>query len=207
MNTRTLLFCLGLLIIAPLHAKTILVVGDSLSAAYGIEQDKGWVALMSHDLAKYGSYRVINISTSGDTTSNGLSKLPAAITQYKPAVVIIELGANDGLRGLPLNHTKKNLATMIKLSLDHKAQVLLLASWLPPNYGPRFLQQFASIYDELAKMYKVPMIPMFLAGIAGRDHLMQKDGLHPNAQAQPLILKNVWPDLKKLLQLDNSANL
>lgn len=203
MKSLIFLFHLSLLIIAPLHAKTILVLGDSLSAAYGIDYDKGWVSLLTKQLSQKGDYKVINLSTSGDTTSNGLAKLEPALKQYQPELVIIELGANDGLRGLTISHIKKNLETMIQLAQKQQAKVLLLATWLPPNYGPQFLDQFKNIYSELASAYKVAIIPMFLEGVAGNDQLMQSDGLHPNEKAQPLILKNIWPQLARVLQIRN----
>lgn len=175
------------------------MLGDSLSAGYGIDVQKGWVALLAKQLQQKGHFKVINISTSGDTTSNGLAKIHAALQKYSPKIVIIELGANDGLRGLSLPQMKNNFVTMITESQKSGAQVLLLATELPPNYGPQYLEQFKQVYTELAQTYKVALVPMFLEGIAGHDALMQKDGLHPNEQAQQKILDNVWPQLQKLI--------
>lgn len=187
-------------IIAPLQAKNIVVLGDSLSAGYGIDVKKGWVHLLAETLQKDGDYKVINISTSGDTTSNGLSKINAALQHYRPAVIIIELGANDGLRGLPVQHIKKNVALLINKSHKSGAKVLLLATDLPPNYGPQYLEQFKNIYADLARTYQVALVPMFLEGVAGHDNLLQKDGLHPNEEAQQRILENIWPHLKPMLE-------
>ena len=196
-----MLLILLVLIIAPLHAKNIVVLGDSLSAGYGIDVQKGWVSLLSAKLLKEGDYKVINISTSGDTTSNGLAKLSNALQKYRPDVVIIELGANDGLRGLPIAQMRKNLELLIKESLSIGAKVILLATELPPNYGQKYLEQYKNTYVELAQLYKVALVPMFLEGVAGHENLMQQDGLHPNEKAQQLILNNVWPALKIVLNL------
>ena len=187
------------LIIAPLQAKNIVVIGDSLSAGYGINPQKGWVSLLSAKLASQGQYKIINLSTSGDTTSNGLSKLPAALEQYKPDILIIELGANDGLRGLTISQMKNNLEIMVKQSKQTGAKILLLATYLPPNYGQEYLKQFNDVYKDLALRYQVALVPMFLEGVVGHDPLMQSDGLHPNEQAQPIILNIIWPALKPLL--------
>ncbi|WP_231865866.1 arylesterase [Legionella fallonii] len=175
------------------------MLGDSLSAGYGIDVQKGWVNLLAEKLQKEGDVKVINISTSGDTTSNGLAKIHSALQKYTPKIIIIELGANDGLRGLPIKQMKNNFITMITESQKSGAKVLLLATDLPPNYGPQYLEQFKHAYTELAQTYKVALIPMFLEGVAGNDGLMQKDGLHPNEQAQQKILDNIWPQLKKLI--------
>ena len=196
-----MLLILLVLIIAPLHAKNIVVLGDSLSAGYGIDVQKGWVSLLSAKLLKEGDYKVINISTSGDTTSNGLAKLSNALQKSRPDVVIIELGANDGLRGLPIAQMRKNLELLIKESLSIGAKVILLATELPPNYGQKYLEQYKNTYVELAQLYKVALVPMFLEGVAGHENLMQQDGLHPNEKAQQLILNNVWPALKIVLNL------
>ncbi|WP_018576492.1 arylesterase [Legionella shakespearei] len=193
------LFLLSLFIIAPIHAKTILIVGDSLSAGYGIDVQKGWVNLLSEKLQQQGDIKVINISTSGDTTSNGLAKLAPALKKYNPDVVIIELGANDGLRGLSVSQMQTNLGMMVADSQKSGAKVLLLTTYLPPNYGTKFLQQFANAYKEVSQTYKVPVMPMFLEGVALHDDLMQSDGLHPNEKAQPIILENIWPYLKTAL--------
>ena len=193
------LLMLWVLIITPLQAKTIVVIGDSLSAGYGINPQKGWVQLLSNRLTKEGSFKIVNLSTSGDTTSNGLSKLDMALQKYKPDMVIIELGANDGLRGLAISHMKNNLEIMIQKSKAAKAKILLLATYLPPNYGPEYTKQFNSVYADLTKQYQIALIPMFLEGIGGHQEYMQDDGLHPNESAQPLIVNTIWPTLKSLV--------
>jgi acyl-CoA thioesterase-1 len=187
------------LIITPLQAKNIVVIGDSLSAGYGINPKNGWVNLLSVQLASQGQFNVINLSTSGDTTSNGLSKLPDALNHYKPDILIIELGANDGLRGLAINQMKNNLEAMVQKGKQARAKILLLETALPPNYGPEYLKQFKGVYQDLETRYQVTLVPMFLQGVAGQDSLMQSDGLHPNEKAQPIILNNIWPALKLLL--------
>ena len=186
------------LIIAPLHAKNIVVIGDSLSAGYGIDPGKGWVSLLSEQLTKQGQFKIINLSTSGDTTSNGLPKLTIALDKYKPDIFIIELGANDGLRGLAISQIKGNLETMLIKSKKAGVKVLLLATYLPPNYGPQYLKQFNNVYKDLANRYQVALVPMFLEGVAGNDQLIQSDGLHPNEKAQPLILNHILPALTPL---------
>lgn len=193
--------------IAPLQAKTIVVLGDSLSAAYGIDPQKGWVHLLAEKLKKEGNANVniINLSTSGDTTSNGLAKIEHGLKKYQPEVIIIELGANDGLLGLAIPYIKTNLETMIKISQKAGAKVLLLATTIPSNRGQKYLEQFKEIYLTLAKTYQIPVVPMFLEGVAGQDNLMQADGLHPNELAQPIILNNVWPQFKAVLETQNKT--
>lgn len=154
---------------------------------------------MGAKLAKEDHYKIINLSTSGDTTSNGLAKIDDALTQYKPNILIIELGANDGLRGLSLNQMKNNLETILNKSNKAGSKVLLLGIDLPPNYGPKYTNQFKQVFQDLAKTYKVALVPMFLNGVAGNTLYIQNDGLHPNEKAQPLILDNVWPTLSPLL--------
>ncbi len=179
-------------------APTLLVWGDSLSAAYGIPRDRGWVALL-RDRLKARGITVVNASVSGETTQGGLSRLPEALQRVKPAIVILELGANDGLRGLPLKHMKAKLSTMIELAKDAGAKVLLVGMRLPPNYGPTYTRRFARIYHEIADRKKIPLLPFLLDGIADDFDKMQADGLHPNVSAQPRILENVWPLLNPLL--------
>jgi acyl-CoA thioesterase I len=197
MNPLYLFLVLSLLIIAPLHAKNIVVLGDSLSAGYGIDPQKGWVSLLSAKVPK--QFNIINLSTSGDTTSNGLAKLPHALQHYKPDILIIELGANDGLRGLALSQIKKNLTVILEESKKKGAKILLLATYLPPNYGPAYLKQYNNTLKHLAEQHQVAFVPMFLAGVAGNDQFMQHDGLHPNEKAQSLIINNIWPSLVPLL--------
>jgi acyl-CoA thioesterase I len=178
----------------------ILVVGDSLSAAYRIPADTGWVRLLADRLDREGyDYRVVNASIPGDTTAGGLARLPAALARYHPAVVVLELGANDGLRGLPLDPMRDNLAQMIELARQTGARVLLLGVRMPPNYGPIFTQRFQTVYRDLARSERVPLVPELLKGVAEYRELMQADGLHPTAAAEPKVLANVWPVLTPLL--------
>jgi len=177
----------------------IVVLGDSLSAGYGIDQSLGWVNLLSKQLKenKY-PYRVVNASISGETSAGGLSRLPPLLKQ-KPGIVIIELGANDGLRGLSLLSLKKNLEKMITLSRSTGAKVLLIGMELPPNYGPEYIRAFQDIYPVLANKYHLKRVPFLLEGVASRRELMQADNLHPTADAQPILLKNIWSQLETLL--------
>ena len=178
---------------------TLLVVGDSLSSAYGIPPDLGWVTLMQERLSKQmPHFQVINISNPGDTTSNGLEKLPKALDQYQPSIVIIALGSNDGLRGLPANEMRKNLDILITLSKKHHAKVLLVGFLIPVNYGPVYRKQFEAVFQSLIRQHHLVNVPFLLKNVALDPHLMQSDGLHPNESAQPIILQNVWPYLKKL---------
>lgn len=195
---QIILFISLLLSIASLQAKNVLIVGDSLSAGYGIDPKKGWVELLNQRIKSKG-YQTINLSTSGDTSSNGLTKLKKGLKQYQPVVVIIQLGANDGLRGLSIKALKQNLNAMIKMSQANHAKVLLLATRLPPNYGKAYIKQFRQSYVDLAKKYQIPLVPAFLKGIAARPNYLQQDRLHPNASAQPIIFNNIWPQLKPLL--------
>ena len=203
---RGLLFLLLLIISSSAQAKTqqsavILVVGDSLSAAYGIAPDKGWVSLLGQRLQQNGfPHRVINSSISGDTTHNGVFRLPSALNTHRPDIVIIELGGNDGLRGLSLQQMRTNLARMIELSQQNNARVLLAGMRIPPNYGKLYTEAFYRTYKDLARQYKTALVPFMLDSIGGKDGLMQADGIHPNAEAQPIILDNVWPELQPMLR-------
>jgi acyl-CoA thioesterase-1 len=180
--------------------RTIVVLGDSLSAGYGIKIQQGWVNLLSQRLATEGyGYRVINASVSGETTQGGLARLPRVLEKHKPAIVIVELGGNDGLRGLPLNTSRDNLAKIIELSRATQARVLLLGMYIPPNYGPRYAQEFRDMFSGLAGKYTVAFIPFLLDQVALDEKLMQSDGIHPNAAGQPRMLENVWPKLEPLL--------
>lgn len=185
---------------SPGPGPSILVLGDSLSAAYGITEEESWVALMRDRLVAEGyGYHVLNASISGDTTSGGLRRLVRALEQHSPALVIIELGGNDGLRGTPVRTIRQNLAGMIEHSLEAGARVVLAGMMLPPNLGP-YADAFARIYPELAAEYGVALIGFFLEGIALDRSLMQPDGIHPTAEAQPLVLENVWPVLEPELR-------
>ncbi len=178
----------------------VLVVGDSLSAAYGIDLDDGWVRLLEQRLATENyPHRVVNGSISGDTSGGGLARLPALLDEYEPAVVILELGGNDGLRGFPIPAMRRNLAAMIEMSRDIGAEVLLVGMQIPPNYGQRYSQIFATTFPELATEYDVALVPFMLLHLATDPELMQADGIHPVASAQPQILDNIWPYLQPLL--------
>jgi acyl-CoA thioesterase-1 len=180
---------------------TILVFGDSLSAAYRIPRDQGWVALLQQRLRQQAlPQQVVNASVSGETTSGGWSRLPAALKQHKPDIVVLELGANDGLRGLPVADMQRNLEAMIKASRDAGARVLLVGMLIPPNYGPRYTHAFAASFKELAERYDLPLLPFLLEGVAGKRALTQDDGLHPTAGAQEKILDNVWEVLQPMLK-------
>lgn len=179
---------------------TILVFGDSLSAAHGLLPQQGWVALLAKRLRAQGyRYRVVNASVSGETTTGGLQRLPHELRAHHPAIVILELGANDALRGLPLTLTARNLAAMAHLALAAGARVLLLGILLPPNYGPRYTRQFAALYPALARRDHLPLVPFLLKSVALDPRLMQADGLHPNARGEPVVLDNVWPYLEPML--------
>jgi acyl-CoA thioesterase-1 len=184
--------------------QTILVVGDSLSAEYGLARGAGWVNLMTEKLAKEKiSARVINASISGDTTSGGLSRLPALLTQHKPTIVIIELGGNDALRGMAMGQTEKNFSQMTQQSTKSGAKVLLLGMQVPPNFGPAYAKEFTAVYQQVAKSNKAALVPFFLKGVADAPNsreLFQADGIHPLAAAHPIMLANVWPELAKLLK-------
>ena len=179
---------------------TILVFGDSISAGYGIKAGEGWAALLQKRLASQGyGYRVVNASVSGETTSGGSARLSRALELHTPRVLVLELGANAGVRGLPLDVSRSSLAAMIESAQANDAKVLLLGMRIPPNYGPRYAEGFARMYVELAKKYKVPLVPFFMEKVALRSDLMQSDGLHPTAAAQPLLLDTVWSALRPLL--------
>ena len=175
--------------------------GDSLSAGYGIRQEQSWPALLQERLkAGHYPYQVANASISGETTRGGLSRLPQALAQFQPAIVIIELGANDGLRGLPIAQMRANLVEMIRISEKKGARVLLIGIKLPPNYGPKYPQSFETAYADLARMHHLPWLPFLFEGFSARRDAFQDDGLHPTAETQPLMLENVWRTLLPLLK-------
>jgi acyl-CoA thioesterase-1 len=183
-------------------APVVLVLGDSLSAEYGLPRDTGWVKLLADRLARDGAkYSVVNASISGETSSGGRTRLPALLQQHRPAIVVIELGANDGLRGLPLKALRDNLAAMIDASRAAGARVLLVGIRVPPNYGRDYAERFASTFEALARERKVALAPFLLDGFAERLDYFQADRIHPNEKAQPLMLDNVWPHLKPLLEV------
>jgi acyl-CoA thioesterase-1 len=185
-------------------SSVILVWGDSLSASYRMDEQQGWVALLQEKLTAEGrhDWRVVNGSVSGETTAGGLARLPAMLASTSPDIVILELGGNDGLRGLPVPTIRENLAQMIELSQSVGAQVLLSGIQIPPNYGPRYTGPFYAQYTELAEQYGLALIPFLLDGIAENAELMQDDGIHPTAEAQPLIVEIVWPVLNQLMATD-----
>lgn len=192
------LILLGLALISPTHAQapsnsSILITGDSLSAEYGLARGTGWVALLASRLKQEGStWDIMNASISGETTAGGLSRLPKLLSQKKPKLVIIELGANDALRGLPLAETEKNIRTMVELSKQSGAEVLLIGMQIPPNYGQEYTRQFAALFVTIAKSQRVALLPFFLEGVAQRNELFQADRIHPNEAAQPILFQNVW---------------
>ena len=204
MRTFACIAILLLVVSFPLCANAapkIVVVGDSLSAAYGIEKQRGWVALLQQRLRRQGlDYEVVNASITGDTTRGGLSRLPATLERERPAVLIIALGGNDGLRGLAPEQTLSNLRGMIEEGRDAGASILLLGIRLPMNYGRAFGEKFHRVYLELAREEQVALVPFFLEGVAETRELMQPDGIHPGVAAQPRILDNVWSALEPLLQ-------
>lgn len=185
---------------AQAQAPTLLVLGDSLSAAYGLDADAGWVSLLQQRLEAQGpGYLVVNASVSGETTAGGLSRLPRLLEQHRPQVLVIALGANDGLRGFPFDTIRANLTRMIELAHGSGSRVLLVGIRLPPNYGAAYTEGFQAVFREVAAAQQVPLLPLLLAGVEGRA-MMQADGLHPRAEAQPRILDNVWPELEPLLE-------
>ncbi|OZY46367.1 arylesterase [Pseudomonas lundensis] len=181
-------------------AGTILIVGDSISAGFGLDTRLGWVSLLEQRLEREGhDDRVVNASISGDTSAGGQARLPALLTEHKPDVVIVELGGNDGLRGQPPAQLQQNLASMIQQSKKAGAKVLLLGMRLPPNYGVRYTTAFAEVFPKVAEENDIPLVPFLLEGIGGVPSMVQSDGIHPTAEAQPRLLDNVWPMLKPLL--------
>lgn len=185
------------------QASTVLVVGDSLSAAYNIPVSSGWVSLLADKVDQYkADVKVVNASISGDTTSGGRSRLPALLEEHRPTVVVIELGGNDGLRATPISVIRDNLTAMIESSLEANAEVILAGMQLPPSYGRRYTEQFRDLYAELRDAFDIALIPFFLEGVGENPELMQDDGIHPTEEAQALILKLVWPHLEPLLEVE-----
>lgn len=181
--------------------KTVLVLGDSLSAAHNIPVESGWVHLLGDRLTKMEpGWTVVNASISGETSLSGRNRLPALLEKYHPAVLVIELGANDGLRGLPLPQLRENLAAMVDAAQQAKARVLLLGIELPVNYGPQYRDGLRAVYADVARDKKTALLPFLLDGVALKPELMQEDGLHPIASAQPRVLDNVWAPLTPLLR-------
>jgi len=203
---RLFLFTLCLIAAAPLAARAaqppvILIVGDSLSAGYGLVAGQGWVSLLQQRLKREGyGYRVVNASVSGETTDGGVQRLKRALDQHHPAIVVIELGGNDGLRGLPVTRVHSNLELLITQSRAAGAEVLLVAIRVPANYGQRYATSFKGVYTDLANRYKIGLVPFLSDQLAVDLALFQPDGIHPNAQAQPMLLNSLWPQLTPLLQ-------
>ena len=197
--------CLALVFVllfssASANEPTLLVLGDSLSAAFGIDEKQGWVSLLQTRINQENrAYKVINASISGETSAGGVSRLPGLLKTYQPDIVILALGANDGLRGLSLNEMRSNLASMINQAKSAGAKVLLVGMQLPPNYGPAYIRLFHDTFLSLAEEEHIPLVPFLLEGVGGKRELFQPDGLHPIAQAQARILDNVWHQLEKLL--------
>jgi acyl-CoA thioesterase-1 len=178
----------------------LLVLGDSLSAAYGIATEAGWVSLLQRRVEERGlEFQVVNASTSGETTAGGLSRLPGLLETHRPQVLVIALGANDGLRGFAFETVRTNLSRMIQLATEAGSRVLLAGIRLPPNYGVAYTEGFQAVFREVAAAEQVPLVPLLLAGVEGFE-MMQADGIHPSAAAQPRILDNVWAELKPLLK-------
>lgn len=204
----------ALLIALALHSATavgaggILILGDSISAAYGIDKAQGWVALMEQRLAQQcPGVEVTNASVSGETTAGGLHRLPELLAQWRPQVVVIELGGNDGLRGLPPAHMAANLARMVQLARAAEARPILLGMKIPPNYGPVYQQRFERAFARVAVDEKLPFVEFFLAGVGGDPNFIQADGIHPNAAAQPQLLKNAWTPLVEVLAAATGCRL
>jgi acyl-CoA thioesterase I len=199
------LFALFVLMVATASAKAeapvILVFGDSISAGYGLARvEQGWVELLKTRLKAQGyGYQVVNASVSGETTAGGLARLPRALDLHRPKILILELGANDGLRGLPIPQMRENLTKMVGMASAAGAKTLLLGMRMPPNYGPEYTEQFRLVFSDLARDKKLPLVPFLLDKIALSPSLMQDDNLHPNALGQPVLLDNVWPSLQPLL--------
>ena len=181
---------------------TILILGDSLSAAYGFDLEQGWVNLLQnkldHNYSNDNSWHIINASVSGETTAGALARLPGLLNEHKPSICVIELGANNGLRGQSIEHMRAQLNKMVRLC-NQVGKTLLLGIRLPPNYGNKYTEEFENCYRLVATENKIPLIPYFLAGIAAKEKYFQADGIHPTAEAQPIILDNIWPTLSTLL--------
>ncbi len=182
------------------HTNTILIVGDSLSVGYGVPQGQEWAQIIQQKIvASDLNYHVVNASISGDTTASGKSRLPALLQEYRPQWMLLELGANDGLRGLSLKEMENNLATMIQSAQASGTQVILLGMKIPPNYGKKYTDQFEQVFETMSQRYNIPLLPFFLETVATKQELMQADRLHPNAKAQPQVAEKVWTFLKPYL--------
>lgn len=201
LRSIVLVVCLVAMSHAHAASGTVLVMGDSLSAAYGVETEQAWVALLEERLAEenLATWTIVNASISGETTDGGLRRLPDLLSRHSPEIVILELGGNDGLRGFPPDVIEKNLQVMIRQSQEAGARVLLLGMQIPPNYGERYTEAFAAIFPQLAESESTALVPFFLDGIFDGENLMQDDGIHPTQEAQPILLRNVWPKLEMMI--------
>ena len=188
-------------------ARTLLVVGDSLSAEYGLARGTGWVPLLAKRMSEqYPNYRVVNASISGDTTSGGVARLPALLERHRPSIVVLELGSNDALRGLSLQMTEQNLRGMAQRARQAGARVLIVGMQIPPNYGRDYTQRFAALFPAVAKAEQAGLVPFLMDGMAADRAMFQADGIHPNEQAQPALLDNVWAALRPMLDDDQPAD-
>lgn len=198
-----------LALIAPATAsarQVILVLGDSISSAYGIDKEQGWVALLQQRLdSQYPGWDVVNASVSGDTTRTGLKRLAPALDAHSPAILIVGLGGNDGLRGLPFSEIRDSLSSIVETATQRNVQVLLAGIRLPPNYGEAYNSIFTGIYSEVAGKYEIPLVPKLMDQVAEKRQLMQEDGIHPTAEAQPQLLENVWVALEPMLNSVSQA--
>lgn len=186
---------------------SVLVLGDSISAAHGVASEEGWVGLLRERLAREGyRYGVVNASVGGDTTSGGVARLPQTLERHRPEIVVIELGGNDGLRGLPLDAMEANLFEMIRLARDAGSRPLLVGIRLPPNYGPAYVDRFVAVYRRVAEQADVPLVPRLLQGVGERREWMQPDGIHPNADGHAQILDNIWPTLERMLDEETAVS-
>ena len=201
---RRIIALFVLLLATSAHAAetpTVLVFGDSLSAGFGIDVDQSWTALLQARLESQGyEHRVINASISGETTEGGAARIERALENFNPALIILELGGNDGLRGFPPSRMRSNLDKIVRTSKHSGAAVVLLGIRIPPNYGQRYTESFENVFREVATEYEIPWIEFFMDGVALNEELMQADGIHPNAAAQPVLLDNAWPSILEALQ-------
>lgn len=205
-------FLLLVLLLAPVapatgfSGQTILILGDSISSAYGIDKEEGWVALLQQRLdSRHPGWRVVNASVSGDTTRTGLNRLSPALDEHQPEILIVGLGGNDGLRGLPFTEIRESLSAIVETARERGVNVLLAGIRLPPNYGEAYNSIFNGIYSEVAGKYSIPLVPKLMNEVADYPELMQEDGIHPTAEAQPQLLENVWVELEPMLESVSQA--
>jgi acyl-CoA thioesterase-1 len=200
MFKKILLVVLGWMALGAAAQPVVLVYGDSLSAGYGLPQGKGWVDLLADRLrAEKFDHRVVNASVSGETTVGGANRIEAVLAQHRPAIVVVELGGNDGLRGLSLAATRQNLQKIVGAAIAAGAKPLLIGMQLPPNYGTAYTEKFQAVFEDVARERRIPLVPFMLAGFGEKREYFQADGIHPTIEAQRLMLDNVWPVLRPLL--------